>query len=76
MLAGLIEKETQAPCLFLQGAAGDLSPSTEKGRDPQTFGTALARESLALSQKIQCRPLRDSTLACRDEDMSFRPRSS
>ena len=26
-LAGLVKKETGVPCLFLQGAAGDLSPN-------------------------------------------------
>src|SRR5262249_48867524 len=29
-LAALVEKETGAPCLFLQGAAGDLSPNPPK----------------------------------------------
>src|SRR5262249_45480197 len=46
VLAGLIEQETKAPCLFLQGAAGDLSPNREKGGDPKAFGTALGREVL------------------------------
>ncbi len=74
VLAGLVEKETQAPCLFLQGAAGDLSPNTEQGRDPKAFGTALARETLALIPTIRCRPLQQKALACRDEEMSFRSR--
>jgi len=74
VLASLIEKETQAPCLFLQGAAGDLSPNTEKGGDPKTFGTALGREALALILTIRCKPLQHDTLAWRDEDLAFRMR--
>src|SRR5262249_7466014 len=30
VMAGLLERETGAPCLFLQGAAGDLSPDQSK----------------------------------------------
>jgi hypothetical protein len=42
-LAGLVEKQTGAPCLFLQGAAGDLSPSPGVDSGPDQFGLRLGR---------------------------------
>jgi neutral ceramidase len=48
-MAALVEKETAAPCLFLQGAAGDLSANPPAGvSGPQAFGAALGREVLGL----------------------------
>src|SRR5205823_11055658 len=48
-LAAAVEKAWGAPCLFLQGAAGDLSPNPpEQERGPELFGRAVAREVLAL----------------------------
>ena len=43
-LAALLEKETGAPCLFLQGAAGDLSTNPGPARGPEPFGQALGRD--------------------------------
>jgi hypothetical protein len=37
-LAKIVETETVAPCLFLQGAAGDLSPNPSGPRTPDDFG--------------------------------------
>src|SRR5207249_8044791 len=37
-MAELVEKETGVPCLFLQGAAGDLSPNPGKTPGPEKFG--------------------------------------
>ncbi|MFN4258868.1 MAG: neutral/alkaline non-lysosomal ceramidase N-terminal domain-containing protein [Gemmataceae bacterium] len=53
-LAELVEKETGAPCLFLQGACGDLSPNPGEHAGPEKFGQLLGRETLALSQTISC----------------------
>ena len=81
VLAALVEKETGAPCLFLQGAAGDLSPNTEKGRDPETFGKALGNEVLGLARTIRCNVPRPDgqtpeplTLTTREEAFRFTPR--
>src|SRR5262245_16907043 len=43
-LTATVEKETGVPCLFLQGAAGDLSTNAGEHRGPQAFGQALGRE--------------------------------
>jgi neutral ceramidase len=73
VLADLIEKETEAPCLFLQGAAGDLSanPSGEGGADK--FGQELGREALALAKKIRCAEIKPA-LEVREEDFTFKKR--
>src|SRR5205085_10003709 len=43
--AALVERETGAPCLFLQGAAGDLSPQRPAGIQSHVeFGRALGKE--------------------------------
>jgi hypothetical protein len=73
-LAGLVEKETGAPCLFLQGAAGDLSTNPGELGGPEKFGQALGREALALAKTIRCRESKKATLAAREEDFTFASR--
>lgn len=72
VFADLIEKETQAPCLFLQGAAGDLSANLPGG-DADKFGRELGREVLALAKSIHCEAIKP-TLETREEDFLFKPR--
>jgi hypothetical protein len=71
-LAALVEKETGVPCLFLQGAAGDLSPNPEKAAGPDAFGQALGREVLALARSIRCGPA--EKLLIREDDLQFKAR--
>jgi hypothetical protein len=73
-LAELVEKETGAPCLFLQGAAGDLSPETGDDRGPDAFGRRLGREALALIREIRCPPDLTASLQVREDDFRFRCR--
>jgi hypothetical protein len=73
-LAALVEKVTGAPCLFLQGAAGDLSANPGEHAGPEKFGQALGREALALAATIKPRPSDKPTLEVREEDFSFRAR--
>jgi hypothetical protein len=74
VMLALVEKETGVPCLFLQGAAGDLSanPGSEPG--PAKFGQALGREVLGLVAKVRCPPSEKPSLAVREEDFSFTSR--
>jgi hypothetical protein len=74
VLAAIVEKETGAPCLFLQGAAGDLSPDRDRGAGHEAFGRALGREALALGKTIRCDVGEKPTLATREEEFTFRPR--
>ena len=73
-LAALVEKETGAPCLFLQGAAGDLSTNPGENAGPEKFGQALGREALALAKTIRCQESKEATLATREEDFAFKSR--
>jgi neutral ceramidase len=73
VLAALVEKETKAPCLFLQGAAGDLSTNVPGGGGADKFGQELGREVLALAKDIRCTAIQPM-LAAREEDFTFRPR--
>jgi len=79
VLADLVETETKAPCLFLQGAAGDLSAHKPGGGGADEFGRALGREVLALAKDIRCTAGRAGgvnppVLETREEDFTFKPR--
>lgn len=73
VLADLVEMETKVPCLFLQGAAGDLSANVLGGGGADRFGQALGREVLALAKDIRCSAIRP-VLQTREEDFTFKPR--
>jgi hypothetical protein len=70
-MAELVEKETGVPCLFLQGAAGDLSVNAGNERGPVNFGRALGRNVLALVKTIKCPAVARPTLKVREDDFKF-----
>jgi hypothetical protein len=75
VLCALVEKETKAPCLFLQGAAGDLSPDRSGGLDtPARFGAALAADALALAKTVRCDKIEAPGLPFREDSFRFTPR--
>ena len=79
VLAAIVEKETKAPCLFLQGAAGDLSTNLPGGGGADKFGQVLSREVLTLVKAIRCTTGRAGgvnplLLEVREEDFTFKPR--
>jgi hypothetical protein len=72
-MATLVENETGVPCLFLQGAAGDLS--TNAGTDtPTQFGQRLGKLVLEMAGTIRCASEEKPTLATRSESFRFKPR--
>jgi neutral ceramidase len=73
VLAKLVEKETGAPCLFLQGAAGDLSTNAGAAPGPEKFGQALGNDVLKLAGTIRCET-QQTTLQVREEDFRFASR--
>jgi hypothetical protein len=73
-MAALVEKRTGAPCLFLQGAAGDLSPNAAGGDSPEQFGQALGREVLTLARSIHTAAPEKSSLQAYEEDFTFHSR--
>jgi hypothetical protein len=76
IMAAEVEKATGgAPCLFLQGAAGDLSPNPPgDAADADKFGKALAAQVLALAKKIKVEEPKKPTLEVREEEFAFTPR--
>ena len=75
-MAALVEKETGAPCLFLQGAAGDLTINRAKGNTPELFGELVAREALSIVGGVHCQAMPDSKLQTAEEDFHFSSRRS
>lgn len=74
-LCRLVEKETGAPCLFLQGAAGDLSPNPPAGvSGPTAFGETVGRAALALLGTAKCDAGADSQIQVHTESFTFRAR--
>jgi hypothetical protein len=71
VLARLVEKELGGQCLFLQGAAGDLSPNPGGMWNPEAFGEELGRLALAESKKIRSDIADASSLKVRDRDFKF-----
>ena len=71
-MAKVMEEETGVPCLFLQGAAGDLSANPPAGlRGPAEFGQALGNEVSALAKSIQCKTLDKPRLLVREDNFRF-----
>jgi len=71
-MAKHVEAQTGAPCLFLQGAAGDLSANPADGdRDPDAFGRRLATEALKLAGTIRCEPAKAPGLVTAREELKF-----
>jgi hypothetical protein len=75
VMAGVVEGQTSVPCLFLQGAAGDLSPNNVNfDWKPKPFGEALAREVLGMIKGIHCEESSKPILQTYEADFRFKPR--
>ena len=72
VMAAIVEKEAGAPCLFLQGAAGDLSPNPPHDvHGPQAFGEAVGRAALDQIKAIKCGSQPRPDLSVRSEAFTF-----
>lgn len=72
VLATSIEKKSDAPCLVLQGAAGDLSMNIHGGH--QRAGKTLGDLVWSMSQSTPATPLVKNTLQITEDDFRFEPR--
>jgi hypothetical protein len=70
-MARLVEKELGGLCLFLQGAAGDLSPNPGGPASVDGFGEELGRLVVMLSKKTRCETAEVSELKVRERDFTF-----
>jgi len=48
-----VEREMGAPCVFIQGASGDMSVNPVNTSGPKGFGTQLGQECVRLAQSIE-----------------------
>jgi hypothetical protein len=71
-MAALVEKETGAPCLFLQGAAGDMSTNPPAGvHGPVEFGQAVGRAALEIVKNVHCESPEASTYVAAEDNFTF-----
>ena len=75
-MAAVVEAETHAPCLFLQGAAGDLSPNNPPPTqwEPVAFGQMLGKEVLSIAEGIHCQAEDKPALQSYEQDFQFKTR--
>ncbi len=70
-----VERSLGAPCVFMQGAAGDLSPrTTDATRGIEAFGKALAAEVIAIAKGIHSTVPDKPSIQGVDETFTFEPR--
>jgi neutral ceramidase len=71
-MAKRVEDETGVPCLFLQGAAGDLSPNPPEGvKGPDEFGKRLGDSVLSLAKETKMTG-KGTSLDSRHEEFKFK----
>jgi neutral ceramidase len=74
-LKARVESALKAPCVFLQGAAGDQSASPPDGkRDPRAYGELLAEEALTLARAVNTSSPKGPSLAASIDRFSFNTR--
>ncbi len=72
-LAEHVEKELGGVCLFLQGAAGDLSANSP-GEGPEKFGAAVGKFVVEKSRAMKCELAEPKSLKARERDFKFSAR--
>ena len=72
-LRAAFEKEAGGVCVFLQGAAGDLS-TERRGKDTEAYGDALGEEALKLWRSIVPAAPAKPSLQVREEEFKFASR--
>ncbi len=71
-MAAMVEAETGAPCLFLQGAAGDMSASPPRDvHGPAEFGRAVGRAALDLARDASPSSPEEMTYLAAEDDFTF-----
>ncbi len=73
-MAAVVEKETGAPCLFLQGAAGDMSANPGQNGGPKGFGETVAATALKVGKSITCKGPESGELKTAREEFTFKNR--
>ncbi len=70
-----VERVLKTNCMFMQGAAGDMSTATTpETRGIEKFGKALAAEVLKINQRIETAVPEKPSLQGMDQDFTFKTR--
>jgi hypothetical protein len=69
-----VEKELGGQCLFLQGAAGDLSANNPGPAGPEGMGAAVGRFVVEKSNQMKCNVAEAKKLQMRERDFKFSSR--
>lgn len=69
-----VEQATGAPCLFLQGAAGDLSVNAGEFSGPKRLGERLGEEALSLIKTIKMPAVEKPTFKVQEDQFTFKSR--
>jgi hypothetical protein len=72
--AQYVEKELGGQCLFLQGAAGDVSPDARGESGPEKFGAALGKFVVEKSRAMKCELADAKPITARERDFKFASR--
>ncbi len=73
-LAKHVEKELGGVCLFLQGAAGDLSPNPPGEATPEAFGQTIGQFVVTKSKALKADLAEPKELKSRERDFRFSSR--
>jgi len=74
-MRAIVEKELGAPCVFIQGAAGNLSPNPEPGvRGADEFGRALGLRAVELARSMVDSPPIPASIALAKQRHAFSTR--
>lgn len=74
-LKARVEAELKAPCVFIQGAAGDQSASPPEGkRDPRAFGELLGDHALELARGLKTSAPKNPAIAAATDRIQFSSR--
>lgn len=73
-MCAYVEKELGGVCLFLQGAAGDLSPNPPGEATPEAFGAAVGNFVVTKSQTLKAKLAEPKELKSRERDFKFSSR--
>jgi hypothetical protein len=74
VLAREVGDATHAPCLFLQGAAGDLSADASRSPGPGRYGRELAKQTSQLTEHLHCAAMPSGCLQATEDDFRFSSR--
>jgi hypothetical protein len=73
-LAQHVEKELGGLCLFMQGAAGDLSANPQGEAGPEKFGVAVGKFVVEKSKTMKCELTEPKYVKGRERDFKFAAR--